>query len=601
MRTTLNKYQTGFTTAVTGIVLFVLYRLTMSESVGFIDSGELASVAHTLGIAHPTGYPLFTLLGRLAVLIPAGGEPIVQLNTFSALCTAGAALVFFRFLSEFLSAGGEKNSGVLPAALAATAALATSVTFWSQAVSVEVYSLHLLFLSTILFLFQRGVHTEQARWWWLFSFVVGLSFTNHLTTVLLAPGLLWWFIAHFGWNKETFRRIGILSAPFAAGFSVNLFLLVRAAQQPLLNWGNPDTFDRWWWHFTGKQFRVWMFASTEAAGRQWNYFWGNLSTEYFFPFLIVAVIGALSLLFTDRKKFFIVVILFFTCVGYSINYDIHDIDSYFLLAMMMIALCIATGLETMLRHWGSGISRWIIIAAAGVLIVLQVMKHWSQVDQSDNFLTEDYTTSILTHLPPNAVVLSYQWDYFVAPSYYYQHVRKVRPDITVLDKELFRRSWYFPQLWKMYPEVMEHSRPEIDRFLPELEKFEHGRPYDYATIEGRFTDLLRSFMDRSDSRPVFVTSEIEPQYTAGFFRIPEGFLHRLTGDTTYVPAPVPEVNFRPFSGDNKYSRQIIQLQLQALQRRAAYERHYGRDSLASIYLQLSAKIRSHLPTTVSNF
>ena len=77
------------------IISFCVYLTTMCRSVGFTDSGELAVVACTLGIAHPTGYPLFTLLGRCWIMIPSTTEEIIRLNLFTALLTATAVGVFF--------------------------------------------------------------------------------------------------------------------------------------------------------------------------------------------------------------------------------------------------------------------------------------------------------------------------------------------------------------------------------------------------------------------------------------------------------------------------------------------------------------------------
>jgi hypothetical protein len=60
----------------------------MSLTYGFIDRGELAAVATTLGIAHPTGYPTLTLLGHFAVRLFPFARPVVVLNVLSALWTA---------------------------------------------------------------------------------------------------------------------------------------------------------------------------------------------------------------------------------------------------------------------------------------------------------------------------------------------------------------------------------------------------------------------------------------------------------------------------------------------------------------------------------
>src|SRR4030066_1454051 len=84
-------------------VLFplVVYSLTLSPAVSFIDSGELAVVCYTLGISHPTGYPLYTLLGKIATWFPLS-EVIVGLNFLSALFAAVATFIVFLCLKEII-------------------------------------------------------------------------------------------------------------------------------------------------------------------------------------------------------------------------------------------------------------------------------------------------------------------------------------------------------------------------------------------------------------------------------------------------------------------------------------------------------------------
>ena len=55
----------GLQAAVLGFLVFVTYAITMAPGLMYTDSGELAAACTTLGVAHPTGYPLFTLLGHV--------------------------------------------------------------------------------------------------------------------------------------------------------------------------------------------------------------------------------------------------------------------------------------------------------------------------------------------------------------------------------------------------------------------------------------------------------------------------------------------------------------------------------------------------------
>lgn len=572
--------------AVVGTIAFMVYLRTLAPSVGYIDSGELATVSHTLGIAHPTGYPLFTLFGRLFSLLPVASSVIVRLNVMSAFFTASAVAVFSLFVLHMLRKMGEPvRWEQLFASGAAALLLAFSTTFWQQAVAIEVYGLHLLLISLVLLTYRKAERTDTMSWWYLFSFLVGLSFTNHMTTILLAPALLFAFFQLFGFSAQALRRIGAMSIPFLLGLSAYLYLPLRAANTPLLSWGDPQTWQSFWWHLSGKQFRVWMFSSTDVARKQFEYFTGNLTNEFHPAVLVLALLGAGTLLFSDRKKALMSGVLFLTCIAYSINYDIHDIDSYFLLAYLVIGWWTGYGILLIFRRFSAPAVQWGVTLLMLGLVILQASDHWKEADRSNDHFVEDYSRSILASLPANAIVISSQWDFFVSPSYYFQHVDGMRPDVTILDKELFRRSWYFSQLTRMYPDLMGRSAPEISNFLNELHKFENDMPYDYNVIEGAYAGVLQSIMVKNAPRPIYVTPEIEPHYAQGFLRVPDGFLLRLTRDTLYQPQTVPFGTLRTDLGTDSYPGILRNIIRNAYHYRSVYEAYYHRDSLAARYAQ----------------
>lgn len=551
------------------VFAFLVYLKTLAPSVTFIDSGELAAVACTLGIAHPTGYPLFTLLGWVFSKLPIASEEIVRLNIMAAFFCAAGVFIFYHLVHFVLSGVFTRTSSlkfkkkeVLPLAIRVSSAgaallLAFSETYWSQAVSIEVYSLHLLFLSIVLFSFMKAVYDDEwkqkengqasVKWWYIFAFSLGLSFTNHMTTILLAPGLLYVYFATQGFDVRSWKRIGRMAIPFVIGFSVYLYLPFRAMQSPLMNWGNPVTLEKFLWHWTGKQYRVWIFSSTEAAGRQLRYFISSLPYEFAYVGLVLAVIGVFVLWKAHRKLAITVLLLFFGCVFYSINYDIHDIDSYFLLAYVCVAILAAVGLLWLFR-WVSESAN--VKAAAAVCMAISLatcIQHYEQTDETKNYLVEDYTMNMFASLQPNALAISYQWDYWVSASFYYQLVKNVRPDVAVVDKELLRRSWYFKELEQRYPWLVGNSRSEIEAFLRELYKFEHDLPYDSRVIEARYVEMIRSFITKNIStRPVYVTAEIEPEFTTGMQRVPEGLAFRVYADTLQHASRNISFTYRPF-------------------------------------------------------
>jgi len=584
---------------VVGVFSFAVYLRTLAPTVGFIDSGELAAVACTLGIAHPTGYPMFTLLGWIFSKIPIAADEIVRLNLMAAFLGAMGVFVFFHFCRillslVFLSQPNRKQSDqvwMIASSASASLMLAFSETYWSQALAVEVYSLHALMLSLVLYSFLKGcgVHlqnndvrkkgpTEESGWWLVFAFLLGLAFTNHMTTILLAPGMVVFYFMLFRFTKSSFARLLIISLPFIAGLTLYLYLPVRAAGFPLFNWGDPQTLERLLWHLSGKQYRVWIFSSPEVAGRQLRYFLSTLPGEVAYLGLLFAFIGIIALLVRHKKLALLTVLMFLACVAYSINYDIHDIDSYFLLAYIVVIVWACVGVFVLCRHVHETVSiaRPVIVVAAMVFGLLPLVVHFDERDESRNFLVEDYTRNMFASLDRNALVLSFQWDYWVSASYYYQYVKNVRPDVAVVDKELLRRSWYLKELEGRLPWLVAGSREEIRAFEKELYKFEHDLPYDPMVIQSRFVEMVKSFMMKSmRERPVYVTSEIEAELTEGLQRVPQGLAYRLVGDKEFHPTNAVVFEHRAFQREGRLEGMVKQLYAGALIARGIYYRGGG--------------------------
>ena len=606
------------------LIALVVYILTLCPTTNFIDSGELATVASTLSIAHPTGYPLFTLLAWMFAHLPLGLRTIVQLNLMAAVFCSLALFFFFRFLVFFLSrfslngsagSSGEKGSVterslvvVFVPALVGTALLAFSETFWSQAVAIEVYSVHVCFLALLLLLFTKAIDVatdkggesgsgkparSQIGPWRGFAFALGLSFANHMTTIVLAPAFLYLYFATQGFSSPAWKRLGRLVVPFLLGLSVYLYLPLRAGAQPLLNWGDPQTAETFFRHVFAKQYTVWIFSSGETASRQIQYFLNTLAPEFaYFP-IALAIIGVWSLLGKKRRKVLVfTLLLFLGCVLFAINYDIHDIDSYFLLAYFTIAIWCAQGVSTILASIRSRSILAVAVAAGFIGCSVLVLSNYRSVDESKTFLVEDYTKDIFRSIGQNGIVLTYEWDYFVSAAYYFQIVENVRPDVVIIDKELLRRSWYFKQLQHRYPWLIAGSKPEVDAYLHELTKFERNLPYDPGTIEARYSGLIHSFIERNySSRPVYATPELEPQYTSGYNRIPSGLAFRLSNDSSIVASPLPGFAPRLPPKSTPYIEGIRSLYAQAYLTFAVYLDFHGKRGAAMPFLDTALQIK----------
>jgi hypothetical protein len=558
---------------VVSVVTFVVYLTTICPTVSFIDAGELATVGTLLGIAHPTGYPLFSLITHLATWLPLGAEAIVKLNVFTALTVAAANGLFFTFLLALYrfepvlrgrkgSDAEQPTTGVLIAAFVAALCFGFSATVWSQSVAIEVYGLHLFLILLTLTLFMQGVQEVSdlgiiSRKLIAASFVLGLSFSNHLTTLLLLPALVFLYIHRYGLTRSSLRQALALAPFFVLGLTPYLYLPLRAASHPPLEWGAPVTLEKLIWHVSGKQYRSWMFTGFESAEKQFNYFVAHFSSEFHWLIVAVIALGVFGAARLRRTTFWFTLIAFAGCLLYSINYDIHDIDSYFLLAYVAAGIFAFVGLITIMdfaaHRWRT---RGVMLAGVFLLVLPsgQVAQNWREASEHDNFMTEDYVHNVFDNTDQHAVIISYQWDYFVAPSEYFQVVRGERPDLVIIDKELLRRSWYFRQLNDRFPWLMDRCRGSVDAFLTELYKFEHDLPYNPQAIEGAYVRMINEMIDQSmRDRPVYLGPEIEPEFGSGLRRIPEGLLYRLSAADT-LPAALPRINYRPASLDTRLTR-----------------------------------------------
>jgi hypothetical protein len=677
----------------TGIVLFliafVIYLKTLAPTVWFIDSGELAAVASTLGIAHPTGYPLFTLIGHLFSMLPVSSSQVYNLNLMSAFFCSLAIFMFF-FLMKFILTWPAQEKNLERGRKAQTAKtmekytapplieyaviifsaliLAFSRTFWDSANSVEVYPIHVFFIVTLMLLFMKSIQREKhevisffhsSKYYLLFAFVLGLSFTNHLTTLLLAPACIVLFFAeNYKDKKRMLKLLGAMSICFIIGLTPYLYLPIRARMDPIFIWGNPYNLERFYWHVTAKQFSIWIFSAqgsipmfillllvlivlsvtgltrknlsknyhpvffiiiavitcillssaNEVVSKQFKTFTDSLWSEYGKGIILFAIPGIYRLSRFNIKIFYFTVLTFFGCILYSVNYDIHDIFSYFLLAYVSIAIWIAIGglflYEKLIANLKSNSYKIAYSAFLVVLSLIALNTNYKENDESNNYYVEQFTMNIFRNVEPNGIVISSQWDFWVSASWYYHFVKNIRPDIIVIDKELLRRSWYFIFLERNYPEIYNNSKPEIERFLGELYKFEHNIPYDTKYIMKLFSDMLTSFVTKNPGRKIYDTWEIEQNknepFATNYARLPDGLLFRFVNpdslqNVTLNEYKVYDFSFTPTNINDYYHQTLMLSYATMLTGSANYLASVNRLDDARKYIELALKAVPNYP------
>lgn len=575
-----------------GLGALALYLATLTPSIPPTDSGELILAAWLPGVAHAPGFPLWVVLGWLTShLLPVGSVP-QRLNAMSAWWGAAAVgMTYLLLRAALLTApleardqkpginGDLRVSGLwLPSvwiAVAVTILFAVSRTLWSWSVVAEVYSLHVFLVVTILWLLlvwrQRVQQGESAgRWLILAALVYGLALGNHnLTIGLLAPAILFWL-----WiNRRglSWSLVALSALALALGALIYLYLPWRAAQDPLLNWGDPHNLERLWWHVTGKQYRVNLFGGTLASMARELGAGLLLWTQQFTPLAVPLLLGGVWALWRrDRALTIFTLLIAIFGVSYAVIYEIaDDRDAYYLASFLVSTLWLAAawrwlsawatgtaaaavkdsdaahlrpgdraavvpnrsktsrpasarvGRNTDARPAASDAARaalttappaaWRRVLPFALLFLPLLALVWNAREDDHRHYTypTTYAQNALDEAKPNALILTGDWQ-LVAPLLTLQFVNQERPDVAVVDVLLFQnRPWYHRQIELTQPALLAPVAAEHEAFLAKLRQFESDQLAAGDTeIQQRYTALWRALMASAlATRPVYATPD----------------------------------------------------------------------------------------------
>jgi hypothetical protein len=185
----------------------LVYSLGVSGLV-LIAFGELQYAGPLLALVHPTGQPLYVLIGKLWTEIIPFGSAAWRMNLLAAVCTAvGCGVVCYLFIMTF------RNQVI---GVAAGLTLGFGATIWGQAVLADKYSFNVLLAAMIIGL---------ALWWnrdhgqphgekllYALSLAFGLSLLHHRSMGLFAPGLGIMVVYHLRQGIWRNRKRTLISA-----------------------------------------------------------------------------------------------------------------------------------------------------------------------------------------------------------------------------------------------------------------------------------------------------------------------------------------------------------------------------------------------------
>jgi len=450
-------------------VAAVAYFFTLAPGVVGFDSAELVTGSYTLGIVHPTGYPLYLLLGKLFTLLPVGSVAY-RVNLLSTVLAVLSVLVLGRIIF--------KLTGSVFASWIGSLFLAFAHTFWVMAIVAEVYTLHTLLLGVVLLLLLRWRESPSARRLFAVALAFGFSLTNHVSSVFMLPIIVWFVWRNIGW-RESIRMVPGAALACLLGLSPYLYFPIRFAADPPLNYVRTyydvdlGTMQGMWWMVSGQAYRFFAF------GYGWVQYLQELKNAlslFVQNFTLIGFLlglgGALFALLKQRRLAIVILALLGINVLFFAGYAVIDKETMFLPGLYLWSLLIGLGSHMMLElkrdlSWLTiaerRLANAVLVAGLFSVVGLSGAVHWGWTDKSDAYGPEIFARRVLSTVPPNSMVIG-KWSTAVILEYY-QYVEGYRPDLLIFNRSRYEVAAYY-RFWK-------ESLP-YDEALSQILKSEEG-------------------------------------------------------------------------------------------------------------------------------
>jgi Protein O-mannosyl-transferase TMEM260-like len=432
-----------------GLLALLGYWTTLAPTITWsnsgADSGDLVTAAFTLGIPHPPGYPLYTLIAAGFAHLPFS-EPARNVGLFSAL-SAAIAVVLISQSARRLIATQSQNwiTALVPPSVALVFAFAPL--FWSQSNIAEIYAFSILIVSALVL----ALLSESRYRLFFAALPFGLGLAHHLTIVLMLPTAIV-LLADTRWTRrEIFLAFTIALAPLL----FYLYLPLRAAAQPPVNWGDPRTLGGFGWMVSGAPYHAYLFGATlsELSARV-----ALAAQSLFDQFKVWGVAlglwGIAQMAFSqDRKmqrRLLALALGFLFAAIYAVVYVTRNSFVYLLPAFLIFVLWIAYGLADLASRMPA---RWGMAVAGIALIFLPAfnfISNYSAVNVSQDRTAYAYAQNVFAVVPNDAVVLA-DGDEHLFALWYYRNVVAHSSSVVVVSSELLQYDWYYNEVRAWLP------------------------------------------------------------------------------------------------------------------------------------------------------
>lgn len=431
--------------AAVAVAALAAYSRTLAPGILGGDAGEMQFVPVILSLAHPTGYPLMTLVGKAWTALLPLGSAAVEMNVLSAVCAAAGVGVVCLTVQAL--------TGSPVAAAGSALLLAASDVFWGQAVIADKYALNALLVAAMALAATLWLQAPSPRRLCFLSVVAGLALAHHRSAALFLPVLLGAVVLRRGSGAVTRATLGRAGLLFVAPLVLYLWLPVGAARGlPPGTW-RPVGLGGWIGFLADRGYIEQVRPFTDLGAKLLTY--GRSLVGQF------GVLGAaLGLLGALRQAWRREAALAVLGPGYALQvllaagYEVPRHWVFFLPSFVLYAVWVGEGLAAVadgaslaVRRLGASPGRVPAVAAAALALVALAavlpqnyarlrgarvdggtLDLWRQ-DLKAGYLAERFARLALGAAEPGAIIVT-DWEQ-ATPLWYLQQVEGLRPDVEI--------------------------------------------------------------------------------------------------------------------------------------------------------------------------
>jgi tetratricopeptide (TPR) repeat protein len=399
-----------------------VYALGACRTIYVGDSGELVTAVYTLGIPHPSGYPLYVLLGKLWTLLVPVGSVAFRMSLFSAAAGAAAVAVLHLALCRLGVNAWAAAAGALIAAFGSS--------FWGEANVPRVYTLNALFVAAATAALFAWHRTRNERRLVEAALLCGLGATNHTFMAVYGAAAAGFVLISEPRLLRRPRTVLKAAAAGAAGLLVYLFLPLRSRFDPPLDWSNPETPGALWRVVTRADFweRRFIEGPADLLPIGWDYL-RSLGPELCGIGAVLAVAGVV---YGRRRRWPVLLPLLVMAANlaavalHGSRSDIFIWHRYYVPSYVMGAALAAIGAHALLERLSPRARPVVLIVPLAALLL-----RYAEFDRSRYRIADDFSRTLLAQVPPGAHLIASD-DNILFVLMYLRFVEGLRPDVDLI-------------------------------------------------------------------------------------------------------------------------------------------------------------------------